>query len=194
MLVGSSVRRVALLGGLRIPFARSMGAYAAASTQEMLTATLTALVERYRLQGATLGDVGAGAVLKHSRDFGLTRECVLESGLARETPAFDLQRACGTSLDTAIVIGLKIAMGQISSGIAAGVDTASDVPMVYPDSYRRILLRSSRGRRPLLRCQPTCPSQAPRRLPLTARRLVPTSSCCSPTLWGDSRRTAGSTS
>ena len=81
-------------------------------------------------------------MLKHSRDFGLTRECVLDSGLARETPAFDLQRACGTSLDTAIVIGLKIAMGQIDSGIAAGVDTASDVPIVYPDAYRRILLRS----------------------------------------------------
>ena len=112
----------------------------------MLTATLAALVERYRLKGATLGDVGAGAVLKHSRDFGLTRECVLDCGLSRETPAFDLQRAGGTSLDTAIVIGLKIAMGQIDSGIAAGVDTASDVPMVYPDSYRSILLRSSRGK------------------------------------------------
>jgi acetyl-CoA C-acetyltransferase len=146
MLVGSAVRRVAIVGGTRVPFARSMGAYAEASNQEMLTATLAALVERYRLKGATLGDVGAGAVLKHSRDFGLTRECVLDSGLSRETPAFDLQRACGTSLDTAIVIGLKIAMGQIDSGIAAGVDTASDVPMVYPDSYRRILLRSSRGK------------------------------------------------
>ena len=83
MLVGSAVRRVAIVGGLRIPFARSMGAYAEASNQEMLTATLTALVDRYRLKGETLGDVGAGAVLKHSRDFGLTRECVLDSGLAR---------------------------------------------------------------------------------------------------------------
>lgn len=146
MLVGSALRRVAIVGGLRIPFARSMGAYAEASNQEMLTATLTALVERYKLKGVTLGDVGAGAVLKHSRDFGLTRECVLDSGLARETPAFDLQRACGTSLDTAIVIGLKIATGQIDSGIAAGVDTASDVPMVYPDAYRRILLRSARAK------------------------------------------------
>src|SRR6185436_13210948 len=117
-----------------------------ASNQEMLTATLAALVERYRLRGATLGAVGAGAVLKHSRDFGLTRECVLDSGLAAETPAFDLQRACGTSLDTAIVIGLKIAAGQIASGIAAGVDTASDVPIVYPAAYRKLLLRSARGR------------------------------------------------
>jgi acetyl-CoA C-acetyltransferase len=145
MLVGSSVRRVALLGGIRIPFARSMGVYAEASNQEMLTATLKALVERYGLKGQTLGDVGAGAVLKHSRDFNLTRECLLGSGLAAETPGFDLQRACGTSLDTAIVIGLKIAMGQIDSGIAAGVDTASDVPIVYPKAYQQLLLRSARG-------------------------------------------------
>jgi acetyl-CoA C-acetyltransferase len=146
MLVGSSVRRVAIIGGLRIPFARSMGAYAEASNQEMLTATLQALVERHGLRGQQLGDVGAGAVLKHSQDFSLTRECVLDSGLAPETPAFDLQRACGTSLDTAIVIGLKIAMGQIDSGIAAGVDTASDVPIVYPRSYQKLLLRSARGK------------------------------------------------
>ena len=146
MLVGSSVRRVAILGGQRIPFARSMGAYAEASNQEMLTATLQALVERYNLRGERLGDVGAGAVLKHSQDFNLTRECVLDSGLAPETPAFDLQRACGTSLDTAIVLGLKIATGQIDSAIAAGVDSASDVPIVYPEAYRRLLLRSARGK------------------------------------------------
>lgn len=146
MLVGSSVRRVAIIGAVRIPFARSMGAYAEASNQEMLTATLKALVERHGLRGQQLGDVGAGAVLKHSQDFNLTRESVLDSGLAAETPAFDLQRACGTSLDTAIVIGLKIAVGQIESGIAAGVDTASDVPIVYPRSYQKLLLRSARGR------------------------------------------------
>ena len=145
MLVGSSLRRVAVLGGVRIPFARSMGAYAEASNQDMLTATLKALVDRYGLKDQTLGDVGAGAVLKHSRDFNLTRECVLGSGLAAETPAFDLQRACGTSLDAAIVIGLKIAMGQIDSGVAAGVDTASDVPIVYPRAYQQLLLRSARG-------------------------------------------------
>jgi acetyl-CoA C-acetyltransferase len=146
MLVGSSVRRVAIVGGIRTPFARSMGAYAEASNQEMLTATLAALVERYNLRDELLGDVGAGAVLKHSRDFNLTRESVLASGLAPETPAFDLQRACGTSLDTTIVLGLKIAMGQIDSAIAGGVDTASDVPVVYPEGYRRLLLRSARGR------------------------------------------------
>jgi acetyl-CoA C-acetyltransferase len=146
MLVGSSVRRVAIIGGTRIPFARSMGVFAEASNQEMLTASLKGLVERFNLRGEVLGDVGAGAVLKHSKDFNLTRESVLDSGLAPETPAFDLQRACGTSLDTAIVLGLKIAMGQIDSAIAAGVDTASDVPIVYPSSYRRMLLRSARGR------------------------------------------------
>jgi acetyl-CoA C-acetyltransferase len=146
MLVGSSVRRVAIVGGIRIPFARAMGAYAEASNQEMLTASLRALVERFQLKDQRLGDVGAGAVLKHSRDFNLTREAVLSSGLSADTPAFDLQRACGTSLDTAIVIGLKIATGQIDSGIAGGVDTASDVPIVYPDAYRKLLLRSARGR------------------------------------------------
>ncbi len=146
MLVGSTVRRAAIIGSARIPFARSMGAYAEASNQEMLTASLKQLVERFSLRGERLGDVGAGAVLKHSRDFSLTRECVLDSGLAPETPGFDLQRACGTSLDTAIVIALKIATGQIESGIAAGVDTASDVPIVYPEAYRRLLLRSARGK------------------------------------------------
>ena len=146
MIVGSSPRRVAIVGGVRIPFARSMGAYAEVSNQDMLTASLRGVVDRYRLQGQMLGDVGAGAVLKHSRDFNLTREAVLGSGLAPETPAFDLQRACGTSLETAIMLGLKIAAGQIDSGIAAGVDTASDVPIVYPDSYRKLLLASARGK------------------------------------------------
>lgn len=146
MLVGSSVRRVAIIGGVRIPFARSQGAYAEASNQEMLTASLKGIVDRYGLRGERLGDVGAGAVLKHSQDFNLTREAVLDSGLAAETPGFDLQRACGTSLETAIIIGLKIAAGQIDSGIAAGVDTASDVPIVYSKSYRQLLLRSARGK------------------------------------------------
>jgi len=104
------------------------------------------VVDRYSLSGERLGDVGAGAVLKHSRDFNLVRESVLDSGLSPETPGFDLQRACGTSLETAIIIGMKIALGQIDSGIAAGVDTASDAPIVYPKEYQRLLLRSVRGR------------------------------------------------
>jgi len=146
MLVGSSLRRVAIVGGARIPFARSMGAYAEASNQDMLGFTLKALVERFGLRGQVLGDVAAGAVLKHSKDFNLTRESVIDSGLSAETPAFDVQRACGTSLDTTMLIGMKIALGQIDAGIAAGVDTASDVPIVYPKEYQQLLLRSARGR------------------------------------------------
>lgn len=146
MLVGSTVQRVAIVGATRIPFARAMGAYAQYSNQELLTAVLKGLVERYQLQGMTLGEVAAGAVTKHSRDFNLTRESVLGSGLAAETPAYDLQQACGTSLETAITVGAKIALGQIDAGIAAGVDSASDVPIVYPRSYQQLLLKSARGR------------------------------------------------
>jgi acetyl-CoA C-acetyltransferase len=146
MLTGDHVRRVAIVGGARIPFARSMGAYAEASNQEMLTAVLRALVDRHGLRGARLGDVGAGAVLKHPRDYNLTRESVMSSGLSAETPGFDLQRACGTSLETAIVIGMKIALGQIECGIAAGVDTASDVPIGVGEGLRKALLRSARAR------------------------------------------------
>jgi len=146
VLVGQNVRRVAIVGGARIPFARAMGAYAECSNQDMLTAALKAVVDKYRLAGERLGDVGAGAVLKHPRDFNLTREAVLSSGLAPETPAFDLQRACGTSLETAIIVGMKIALGQIESGIAAGVDTASDAPIGVSEGLRRLMLRSARGR------------------------------------------------
>jgi acetyl-CoA C-acetyltransferase len=139
-------RRVAVIGGARIPFARSMGAYADCSNQQMLTAALQALTDKYGLAGQRIGDVGAGAVLKHPRDFNLTRESVLGTTLDPHTPAFDLQRACGTSLETAIVLGLKIAAGQVDSAIAAGVDTASDAPIGINEQLRRILLRSARGR------------------------------------------------
>jgi acetyl-CoA C-acetyltransferase len=146
MLVGAAVRRVAIIGGERIPFARSYGVYATASNQDMLTAALRAVVERFRLQGERLGDVAAGAVMKHSRDFNLVRECVLSSGLDPHTPGLDMQRACGTSLEAAIDIGNKIALGQIEAGIAGGVDTISDAPIVYPRSYQQLLLASYRGR------------------------------------------------
>jgi acetyl-CoA C-acetyltransferase len=146
MLVGNTTRRVAIVGGARIPFVRSMGAYAECSNQQMLTAALQALADKYRLAGERLGDVGAGAVLKSPRDFNLTREAVLGTTLDAHTPAFDLQRACGTSLETAILLGLKIAAGQIDSAIAAGVDTASDAPIGINENLRRILLRSARGR------------------------------------------------
>ena len=146
MLVGANTRRVAIVGGVRIPFVRGNGAYALVGNQEMLTATLRGLVERYGLQGQRLDDVAAGAVMKHSSQWNLTRESVLGSGLAAETPGFDLQRACGTSLEAAILLGNKIALGQIDCAIAAGVDTVSDPPVVYPKSFQQLLLRSYRGK------------------------------------------------
>src|ERR1700758_2523134 len=146
MLVGSVIKRVAILGGARIPFARSYSAYATASNQEMLTAVFRGVVERFRLQGERLGDVAAGAVIKHSRDYNLVRECVLASGLDPHTPGLDMQRACGTSLEATIDIGNKIALGQIEAGIAGGTDSISDAPIVYPSSYQQLLLASYRGR------------------------------------------------
>src|ERR1700677_264421 len=131
MLVGTTVRRVAIVGGLRIPFARAHTAYATVGNQEMLTAVLRALVERFHLAGVRLGDVAAGAVIKHSRDYNLTRECVLSSGLDPQTPGLDLQRACGTVLEAAILVANKIALGQIDVGIAGGVETLSDPPVVF---------------------------------------------------------------
>ncbi len=142
----SAPRRVAIIGGRRIPFCRANTSYTRQSNQDLMTASLQALVDAYRLGGERLGDVALGAVMKHSRDWNLARECVLGTTLAPETPAFDLQRACGTSLEAAILIGNKIALGQIDAGIAAGTDTISDVPIVYPDEYREILLASARGR------------------------------------------------
>lgn len=146
MLVGNSVRRVAIVGGSRIPFARSYGAYAHVGNQDMLTAALRGVVDRFSLTGQRLGDVIAGAVMKHSRDYNLVRESVLSSGLDPRTPGLDIQRACGTSLEAAILIANKIALGQIEAGIAGGVDTISDPPVVYPRAYRELLLASYRGR------------------------------------------------
>jgi acetyl-CoA C-acetyltransferase len=146
MLVGTSPRRVAVVGGVRIPFVRGNGAYSQVGNQEMLTAVLRGVVERYGLLGQRVDDVAAGAVMKHSSQWNLTRESVLGSGLAAETPGLDLQRACGTSLEAAISLGNKIALGQIDCAIAAGVDTVSDPPVVYPRSFQQMLLRSYRGR------------------------------------------------
>ena len=139
-------RRVAVLGGNRIPFARSNTAYATASNQEMLTAALDGLVDRFGLAGERLGEVVAGAVLKHSRDFNLTRESVLGSRLAPETPATDLQQACGTGLQAAIYVANKIALGQIDSGIAGGSDTTSDAPIAVGEGLRKILLELNRAK------------------------------------------------
>jgi acetyl-CoA C-acetyltransferase len=139
-------RPVAILGGNRIPFARSGGAYAEASNQDMLTATLDGLVARFGLQGERLGDVVAGAVLKHSRDFNLTRESVLGSTLDHATPAHDVQQACDTSLQAALAVGHKIALGQIEVGIAGGVDTTSDAPVALNEDLRRVLMRANQAK------------------------------------------------
>jgi acetyl-CoA C-acetyltransferase len=146
MLVGTSARRVAIIGGVRIPFARGNGAYASVDNQDMLTTVLRGVAERYGLLGQRLDDVAAGAVMKHSSQWNLTRESVLGSGLAAETPGLDLQRACGTSLEAAILLGNKIALGQIDSAIAAGVDTVSDPPVVFPRGFQQLLLKSYRGK------------------------------------------------
>ena len=125
----STIRRVAIIGGNRIPFMRSNTAYSEASNMDMLSATLQGLVERFNLHGERLGEVAAGAVMKHSRDFNMAREATLNSGLSLETPAYDVQQACGTGLEAAILVANKIALGQIDAGIAAGTDTASDAPI-----------------------------------------------------------------
>jgi acetyl-CoA C-acetyltransferase len=135
-----ATRKAAVVGGNRIPFARSNSRYAQASNQDMLTATLDGLVARFGLQGEQVGEVVAGAVLKHSRDFNLTRESVLGSRLSASTPAYDVQQACGTGLEAAVLVANKIALGQIESGIAGGVDTTSDAPLAVNDDLRRVLI------------------------------------------------------
>lgn len=141
-----SPRRVAIIGGNRIPFARANGPYAKASNQAMLTAALEGLIERFSLHGLRMGEVAAGAVLKHSRDFNLTRECVLGSRLSPQTPAYDVQQACGTGLEAALLVANKIALGQIECGIAGGVDTASDAPISVGEGLRQVLLQINRSK------------------------------------------------
>ncbi|HEY1175751.1 MAG TPA: acetyl-CoA C-acetyltransferase [Phytomonospora sp.] len=141
-----SIRRVAVIGGNRIPFARSNTVYAEASNQDMLTAALDGLAERFGLQGERLGAVVAGAVLKHSRDFNLAREAVLGSRLAPETPAVDIQQACGTGLQAAIQVANEIALGTYDAGVAGGVDTTSDAPIAVGERLRKILLEANRAK------------------------------------------------
>src|SRR5690349_6755956 len=138
--------RVAVIGGARIPFARANGAYNEASNQDMLTAAMRALVERFALKGQKLGEVAAGAVIKHSRDWNLARECTLGSGLHPETPAYDLQRACGTSLSAAAQLANRIALGEIECAIAGGVDSSSDIPLSYGRQLQRSVLSLSRAK------------------------------------------------
>ena len=145
MLHDGRAIRVAVIGGLRIPFCRAHSIYTDASNQDLMTATLAALVEKYDLKGQTIGDVALGAVIKHSSDWNLARESVIGSGLSLHTPGVDMQRACGTSLEACINIANKIALGQIESGVAGGCDSLSDVPIVFAEGFRSLMLASYRG-------------------------------------------------
>lgn len=140
------VKRVAIIGGNRIPFARSNTAYSYSSNQEMLTAALDGLVERYKLQNERLGEVVGGAVMKHAKDFNLVRESVLSTDLAPETPCYDIQQACCTGLEATILVANKIALGQIESGVACGVDTTSDAPIAVSKGLRAMLLDLNRAK------------------------------------------------
>ena len=144
--MNTETRRVAVIGGNRIPFARCDTKYAHATNQDMLTAALDGLIDRFGLEGETLGEVAGGAVLKHSHDRDLTRESVLSTRLAPETPAYDVQQACGTGLETAILVANKIALGQIDVGIACGADTTSDAPIELNEELRATLLDANRQR------------------------------------------------
>ncbi|MBT8144905.1 MAG: acetyl-CoA C-acetyltransferase [Gammaproteobacteria bacterium] len=140
-------RRVAIVGGNRIPYCRAHTAYSELGNEQMMTAAMRGLVDRFALTGQRLGDVALGAVMTHPNDWNLARESTLGSGLSPETPAFDIRRACGTSLESVILIANKIALGQIDAGIAGGVDTISGTPILYDEDYRRLLLESSRARK-----------------------------------------------
>ena len=139
-------RPVAILGGMRIPFCRINTSYMRLGNEVMLIAALKALVDKYHLKGEILGDVAAGATLKHARDWSLTREAVLSSGLHPHTPGHNLDRACGTSLSTVVELGARIAIGELDSAIAGGVDSASDVPIVFGRHYQQLLLDLNRAR------------------------------------------------
>jgi acetyl-CoA C-acetyltransferase len=151
MLHDGRAIRVAVVGGSRIPFCRSHSVYRNYTNKDLMVAALNGVINRFDLKGQTLGEVALGAVIKHSSDWSLARECVIESGLSLRTPAVDLQRACGTSLEATIMVANKIALGQIEAGIAGGTDTVSDAPVVYPDAYRKILMEIHRARSPLAR-------------------------------------------
>ncbi|GAB3817552.1 acetyl-CoA C-acetyltransferase [Tessaracoccus terricola] len=139
-------RNAVVVGGNRTPFTKAGGRYATASAQDLLTAAIDGLVARFGLAGAELGEVAAGAVLKHTRDFNLTRESVLGSALSPHTPACDLAQACGTGLEAVIYVSNKIRLGQVDTGIAGGADTASDAPIVVKEKLRRALLKANAAR------------------------------------------------
>ncbi|HEY4535978.1 MAG TPA: acetyl-CoA C-acetyltransferase [Enteractinococcus sp.] len=145
-IAGGTLRPAVVLGGNRIPFARAHGAYAGASNQDMLTSALEGLVARFGIQGETLGEVVAGAVMKHSVDFNLTRESVLGTSLDAHTPAHDVQTACATGIETIGGVANKIRLGQIDSGIGGGVDTISDAPLAFNAEARELFMQLNRAR------------------------------------------------
>ncbi len=144
--MATALKPVAIVGGLRIPFCRSNSAYSDISNKKMLSTVLNGMVDRYALEGELIGEVNAGAVITHSRDWNLSREAVLSTGLSARTPAVTMQQACGTSLQAAMMAAAKIACGQIESAIAAGTDTVSDVPIVFNNKLSRRLVSLGRAR------------------------------------------------
>lgn len=141
------MKKVAIIGGRRIPFSRSMTKYMGVKNYDLLLAPIKALVDDYNLKGKELGEVATGAVMKHPTEWNLAREVTMGSGLSPKTPAYDLQQACGTSLEAAILIANKIALGQIECGIAGGVDTNSDLPVTFSKGFRKILFSSYTARK-----------------------------------------------
>jgi acetyl-CoA C-acetyltransferase len=169
-----SVRPVAVVSALRVPFARSGTAYARLSNATMLTDTLRGLVDKTGLRGQRLGEVAGGAVMKHSTDWNLVRECVLDSGLDAATPAYDLQQACGTGLEAAILVANKIALGQIDCGIACGTDTTSDAPIAVSRGMQQALMRLNQARTPGARMRAASGLLNPRHwLPAIPRNAEP---------------------
>ena len=146
MLHNMQSRRVAVVGYNRIPFARHNTSYATAGNQGMMTAALNGLIDRYHLQGQLLGEIAGGAVIKYSREINLMRECTMGTSLDPATPACDIEQACNTGIESAIYIANKISLGQIEAGIAGGVDSASDVPLVLGEKLRKILLAARRAK------------------------------------------------
>lgn len=146
MLTDKPIRKAAIVGYNRIPFARNNTAYTLANNRDMMTATLNGLIERYSLHGKELGEVAGGAVIKHSWEINLMRDCVLQTSLDPKTPACDIQQACNTGIESAIYIANKIAIGQIECGIAGGVDSTSNVPLEFNEHIRKILLSVRRSK------------------------------------------------
>jgi acetyl-CoA C-acetyltransferase len=142
----AELRKVAIVGSARIPFTRAYTGYADEGNLTMLGAALGGLAEKYNLKGEAVGEVMAGAVLSHSRDFNLAREASLDAGLSPRTPGTNIQIACGTSLQAALILGAKIATGEIDSGIAGGSDTVSDAPIVFGDKFQHRLLKLNRAK------------------------------------------------